>query len=70
MAESQKPTLLQIIASVLAALFGVQSNKARMRDFQHGNAWIFIIMGLVAVILFVLTIYGVVSVILTINKTH
>lgn len=59
-----KPTLWQVIKSVLAAMFGVQSAKNRERDFNRGNPWIFIIVGLVAVMLFVLMIYGVVHLVI------
>ncbi len=33
-----KPSLLQTIQSILAALFGVQSGKNRERDFTKGDA--------------------------------
>lgn len=56
-----KPTLWQIIKSVLAALFGVQGSQQRERDFTHGNPWIFIIVGIVLVILFVLILLGIVQ---------
>lgn len=57
----KKPSLGQIIMSVLAAMFGVQSDKVRRRDFTHGNPWVFILMGIVFCILFVLILYGIVS---------
>ena len=62
--DSKAPNLLQVVASVLAAAFGVQSEKNRQRDFQHGNAATFIGVGLVATILFILLIYGVVRIVL------
>ena len=58
--SEKKPTLWQVIKSVLGAMLGVQSSKVRERDFTKGNPWAFIIVGLVFTILFVLTIYGVV----------
>lgn len=36
--QSSKPNIFQVIFSVLAALFGVQSAKNRERDFQRGDA--------------------------------
>lgn len=42
------PTLWQMLASVLAAMFGVQSSKNRERDFTHGKAGHFILIGLLA----------------------
>ncbi|MED5239088.1 MAG: DUF2970 domain-containing protein [Pseudomonadota bacterium] len=36
--QDKKPTLIQTISSILAALFGVQSAKNRERDFTKGDA--------------------------------
>ena len=36
--QGKKPTLIQTISSILAALFGVQSSKNRERDFTKGDA--------------------------------
>jgi len=58
------PHLFQVIGSVLAAAFGVQSNKNRERDFQQGNAVTYISVGVVATILFVLMLYGAVKMVL------
>lgn len=60
----QKPTLWEVIKSVLAAMFGVQSNKTRERDFQHGNPIAFIVVGIVIGILFVLALVAVVQMVL------
>ncbi len=62
--EKKGPTFLQVIGSVLAAAFGVQSAKNRERDFQHGNAVSFISVGVVATILLILLIYGTVRMVL------
>ena len=54
MADPQKaPTTWQVIASVLASFFGVQSSKNRERDFKHGKAAHFIVVGLLATAAFV-----------------
>ena len=63
--SQQKPTLLQTLGSVLAALFGVQSNKARARDFEKGNPVLFIMLGAITVIIFVLLLYVLVQWIVT-----
>ncbi|MCW8109746.1 DUF2970 domain-containing protein [Alteromonas ponticola] len=47
--SSAKPKLLQIIGSVLASAFGVQSHKNYSRDFEHGALAIYIIVGVVFV---------------------
>lgn len=55
---------LQVIASVLAAAFGVQSRKNRERDFQEGSFIYFLIAGLIGTVLFVGTMYLIVSTVL------
>lgn len=62
--QPKGPNLLQVISSVLAAGFGVQSSKNRERDFEHGNMSTFVGVGLVATVLFVLMIYGVVTLVI------
>ena len=54
--EPKPPTLWQTIASVAASFFGVQSSKNRERDFKHGKAAHFIVVGLVATGVFVLAV--------------
>ena len=63
--ERSRPSLKQVIGSVLAAGFGVQSNKNRERDFSSGSGKQFVFVGIVATIMFVLTIYFVVQLILS-----
>lgn len=62
--EDVKPNLLRVIGSVLAAAIGVQSSKNYERDFKHGKARNFIIAGVVFTILFVATVFTVVSTVL------
>jgi hypothetical protein len=59
--ENNKPNLMQQVGSVLAAFFGVQSNKSRERDFTSGSASTFIVLGIVLTIVFILTVYGIVK---------
>ncbi len=66
--ENQKPpvvTLWMVIKSVLAAMFGVQSDKNRERDFTNGKPSQFIIVGLIAVFIFIMIIYGIVQLVMT-----
>ena len=59
MEDPQQPprqTLWQTVASVGAAFFGVQSSKNRARDFKHGKAGHFIVVGLVATAVFILVV--------------
>jgi hypothetical protein len=57
-------TVLQIIGSILASFYGVQSSKNRKRDFQSGKAKQFIIAGVVMTAVWYLAIYLVVSIVL------
>ncbi len=59
-----KPTLWQVVASALAAAFGVQSSKNRERDFQAGSPRVYLIVGIVVTILFVIVIYTIVKLVL------
>lgn len=43
--NNQKPTLLQVLKSVLAGMFGVQNSANRERDFTHGSPIVFIFVG-------------------------
>lgn len=53
-AEQGKPNLFQVIWSVIAALFGVQSGKNRERDFKKGKAGDYILVYVVLVVAMVL----------------
>jgi hypothetical protein len=51
-----KPNLLHVVKSVVAAMIGVQSEKNRELDFKHGSLPAYILVGLVATLLFILVI--------------
>jgi len=57
----RNPTLFQMMRSIFRAWFGVQNRENMERDFQHGKASHFIIVGLIMAVLFVLMIAGVVA---------
>jgi hypothetical protein len=64
--DTDKPmNLLQVAQSVLAALFGVQSNRNRERDFKGGSARVFIIAGLVGTVIFIAVVAAVVRLVLS-----
>lgn len=65
MSDPKGPALLDVVKSVLASFFGVQSEKNRERDFQHGRPVHYIVIGLAATALFVLLMWGIVSLILS-----
>jgi len=59
-----KPSLKQVIQSVLAAAIGVQSKANRERDFENGSLSSYLIVGAIAVLLFILTLLTLISFIL------
>jgi len=59
------PSLWDVTKSVLAAMLGVQKRKNYERDFQYGKPWQYIIVGLVAVAIFIGIIVTVVNVVIT-----
>ncbi len=64
MSEQQHPNFLNVFKSVIASFFGVQSAKNRERDFTHGKPVHYIAVGLLVTLLFILTVWGVVSLVL------
>lgn len=62
--KAKKLSLRQISSSVIAAAFGVQSDKNRERDFKHGNIKTYLIAGIIFAALFVATIITIVRVVL------
>lgn len=51
------PSFLQSVGSAMAAAFGVQSSRNRVRDFKHGKPAVFIAAGLIVTALFILTVW-------------
>ncbi|WP_457787307.1 DUF2970 domain-containing protein [Pseudomonas sp. PL-6] len=70
MKEPDKPppppplTFWEMLQSVLAAAFGVQSGKNRSRDFSRGKPSHFILLGLLFTGLFVLVLLALVKLVL------
>lgn len=62
--QPRPPTFWQMLQSVLAAAFGVQSSKNRARDFSHGKPSHFIALGLLFTFGFVLLVFAVVKLVL------
>ncbi|ABC29342.1 conserved hypothetical protein [Hahella chejuensis KCTC 2396] len=63
--KEQKPSLWQLVVSVLGAAFGVQSSKTRERDFKQADPKAYIIGGIVFGVLFVLTLALIVKLVLS-----
>lgn len=64
--QDKPPTLWQVFQSVLAAFFGVQSEANRERDFNRGNPGQFILVGLILTFIFVLVLWVIVKLVITI----
>ena len=58
------PTFWQMLQSVVAAAFGVQSGKNRARDFTHGKPSHFVVLGILFTAVFALTLLGIVKLVL------
>ena len=59
--DKKTPSLLDVARSVLWAMIGVQKSKNHERDFQYGKPWQYIIVGLVAVAIFITILINVVK---------
>ena len=63
--NDQPLTLRQLFGSAISAMIGVQSREKRERDFARGKASHFITVGVVLTAIFVLSMAGVVSLVLS-----
>ncbi|WP_368737480.1 DUF2970 domain-containing protein [Grimontia sedimenti] len=61
--QQDKVGMMDVVKSVFAAMFGVQSDKNRQRDFQQASMVPYIVVGFVFVLVFVLGLMGLVSLI-------
>lgn len=62
--STQAPTLKDVASSVGAAFIGVQSERNRQRDFSKGKFSHFVVVGLLAVVIFVLGLVAIVNLVL------
>lgn len=63
--KRQHPTPWQVVKSILAAMIGVQSQEARERDFTHGNPVVYIAVGILFFVIFILVLVGVVKLVVS-----
>jgi hypothetical protein len=63
--DARPPSLLKIIGSVLASFFGVQSSRQHEADFTRGRPMAYILVGVGATLLFILTVWGVVKLVVS-----
>ena len=64
-----RQSLGSVIRSVSASMFGVQSSSKHEEDFAKGDATTYIVVGLVATLLFVLAVWGVVQLVVHVAET-
>lgn len=62
--QPQKLGFMDILKSTLAGALGVQSNKNRERDFNHGSIKVYAIAGLIFTVVFITTVVIVVKIVL------
>lgn len=69
MSQQEEPSpprgqsLFSVIGSVFASMFGVQSSKKHDEDFRHGKASTYLVVGAVATLVFILTVWGIVKIV-------
>ena len=63
--KTSPPSFGAVLTSALAAVFGVQSSKNHERDFTRGKPIHYIIVGLLVTLVFVLSVWGVVKLVLS-----
>ena len=59
-----KPSILDIVKSVISAFIGVQSDTNRQKDFTQGSLKTYIVAGIIFTIVFIAILVWVVSVVL------
>ncbi len=53
--KEEKVSFLSMVQSVIAGIFGVQSDKNREKDFKKGDASQFIALGIAATVIILIT---------------
>jgi hypothetical protein len=62
--QEKPPSLIRVLGSVLASMFGVQSSRKREEDFVYGKPSHYIIVGLLVTVVFILSVWGVVQLVM------
>jgi hypothetical protein len=66
--SSGSQSLGSVVRSVSASMFGVQSSKKHAEDFSEGSVTSYVVVGLVATIVFVLTLWGIVRLVTSVTQ--
>lgn len=64
--SSRRQSLGSVIGSVFASMFGVQSSRKHEEDFAKGSAGAYIAVGLIATVVFILIVWGVVKLVVSV----
>ena len=64
--EQKKLSFWQVLGSVTSSFLGVQKNERRERDCRHGRARDFIMVGVLLTMVFVLAVWGVVQLVMSV----
>ena len=64
--QQQTPSFFSVLGSVMASMFGVQSTRRREADFTRGKPIHYILVGLLVTVVFILTVWGVVKLVLSV----
>jgi len=59
------PSFLSVLGSVMASMFGVQSSRRHETDFPHGKPIHYIMVGLLVTLVFILTVWSVVKLVIS-----
>jgi len=62
--QPEQPGWKDILRSVLSAAIGIQSRKNQERDFKHGKARVYIIAGIIYTMIFIGTVFSIVTLVL------
>lgn len=62
----RRQSLGSVIGSVFASMFGVQSSKKHEEDFAKGSVGAYLAMGLIATVVFILMVWGVVKLVVSV----
>lgn len=61
-------SLGSVFRSVFASMFGVQSSRKHEEDFTQGSVKAYIIVGLVATLMLILTVWGLVRLVVAVTQ--
>ncbi len=64
--EQQNQSVWRVMRSIMASFVGVQSKENLEEDFKKGKASTYILVGIIATLAFVLTVFGIVKLVMAV----